>query len=104
MITNDRPYVQIAIDEVDAVIHDPAGYYDSDHYDRYGTFESARDAALTSIEVILDEADYDGEDHRNELEQMRELLERSTSFDELEAEPGYEWFLRKLDHARTVAA
>lgn len=104
MTTHDRPFVQFAIDEVDAVIHDPAGLYDPDLHDRYATFESARDAALTSIEVLLDEADYDGEDHRDELEQMRGLLEQSSTFDELEAQAGYQWFLRKLVHARTIAA
>ena len=66
----DKPYVQLAINQVDTLIEDRQGRYDAETHDRYATFEAARDAALTSIEVMLDEADYDGEDHREELEQM----------------------------------
>lgn len=104
MTNHDKPYVQLAIDEVDTVIHDPKVQYDPEVYDRYETFEAARDAALTSIEVMLDEADYDGEDHREELERMHELLESAESFADLKRRSGYKWFLKRLTPGRTVAA
>ena len=100
----DKPFVQISIDAVDTVIHDPEGFYDPDQHDRYETFETARDAALTSIEVMLDEADYDGEDHLEELRRMQELLEQSRSFDELETQAAYQGFLRGLVPGPTIAA
>jgi hypothetical protein len=99
-----KPYVHIAIDAVDTVIFDPDGLLDPEQYDHYETFEAARDAALSSIEVMLDEEDYDGEDHRDELERMHELLETSPSFEELEQQPLHCWLRQRLDPARTVAA
>ena len=104
MTTLEKPYVQLAIEEVDTVIHDPEGRYDPDLYDRYETFEAARDAALTSIEVMLDEADYDGEDHLEELERMHALLEASQSLHDLERQAGYHWFLNRLAAVHSVAA
>ncbi len=100
----DKPFVQIAIEQVDTVIYDPEGRYDPEFHDRYETFEAARDAALTSIEVMLDEADYDGEDHREELERMHDLLEPSESITDLQHQAGYQWFLKRLAPSRTVAA
>jgi hypothetical protein len=104
MSTIDKPFVQLAIEEVDTVIQDLEGRYDPEFYDRYETFESARDAALTSIEVMLDEADYDGEDHLEELERMHALLESSPSILDLERQPNYQWFLNRLAAGRSVAA
>ena len=100
----DKPFVQLAIEEVDTVIYDPEGLYAPDLHDRYETFDAARDAALTSIEVMLDEADYDGEDHRDELERMHALLESSASIFELQRQAGYQWFLDRLVNGQTVAA
>src|SRR5947209_16352356 len=99
-----KPFVQLSIDAVDAVVFDPEGDYDPESYDRYETFVMARDAALTSIEVMLDEGDYDDEGHRDELEQMRVMLEMSESYEELEQLADYRRFLRKLSKARSVAA
>jgi hypothetical protein len=88
-----RPFVQMAINAVDVVLSDPEVRYDPDQFDRYETFESARDAALTSIEVMLDEGDYDDEDHRVDLERMRQMLESATTYDELHAQAAYRKFL-----------
>ncbi len=100
----DKPYVQLGIQQVDTVIHDPEYLYDANHHDRYATFEAARDAALTSIEVMLDAADYDGDDHLEELERMYGLLDSSDTFAELEGRPEYRAFLRHLAPPMTVAA
>jgi hypothetical protein len=100
----NKPYVHVGIDAVDAVVCDVEGYYDPEVHDRYESFDTARDAALTSIEAMLDERDYDGEDHREELERMRVMLEAARSYGELEALSGYQWFLRKLPRSRTFAA
>ncbi len=104
MLTTNKPFVQLAIEQVDTVIYDSEGRFDPELHDRYETFDAARDAALTSIEVMLDEADYDGEDHREELEQMQDLLETSVSIDDLQRQAGYQWFLNRLAAGRTVAA
>jgi hypothetical protein len=104
MTTHEKPFVQLAIEEVDTVIWDHDGRYDPELFDRYETFESASDAALTSIEVMLDEADYDGEDHREELERMHGLLDSSNSILDLERQAGYQWFLSRLVIGQTVAA
>jgi hypothetical protein len=53
---------------------------------------------------MLDAADYDGEDHREELERMVRLLEAGSSFAELERQPGYRWFLDRIEAASRVAA
>jgi hypothetical protein len=104
MSTPTRPFVHTTINAVDAVVFDPEGHYDPEFHDHYETFEAARDAALTSVEVMLDEGDYDGEDHREELDRMRDLLETARSFDDLERLPAYQWFLRRLAPSRIVAA
>jgi hypothetical protein len=100
----EKPYVQLSIDEVDTVIHDPDGLYDPEFHDRYETFDAARDAALTSIEVMLDEADYDGEDHRAELERMHELLEHADSFADLQGQADFVSLLKRLVTESTIAA
>ena len=99
-----KPYVHVPIDAVDTVIFDPEGLFDPEQFDHYETFEAARDAALSSIEVMLDEEDYDGEDHCEELERMHDLLEASSSFEELEQQPFHRWLCEQLDLARTAAA
>lgn len=96
MRTTDKPYVHLTIDAVDAVVLDADGRLDADRYDHYATFTEARDAALSSIEVMLDEADYDGDDHRDELERMLGMLEAAETFDDLRTAPSYRWFLDRL--------
>jgi hypothetical protein len=99
-----KPYVHISIDAVDTAVHDPDSRYDADRYDRYATFGEARDAALTCVETLLDEGDFDGEDHKAELETMLRLLESAESFEDLEHQVEYRWFLGKLAPAQPVAA
>ena len=100
----NTPFVHVSIDAVDAVILDLDGRYDPEHYDHYATFEAARDAALSSVEVMLDEGDYDGEDHRQELLRMLPMLESATSFEDLAARADYRWFLDRFRPAHTNAA
>jgi hypothetical protein len=97
-------FVHLPIDAVDTVVFDAEGHFDGQVYDRYATFAEARDAALSSIEIMLDEEDYDGEDHRAELEQMLGHLESSTSIEELEGQASYRRLLDRLAPAQTVAA
>ncbi len=104
MRVHDRPFVHITIDAVDAVILDHDGEFDPALHDRYETFEAARDAALTSIEVMLDEADYDGEDHLEELERMQSMLEAAGSYEELESLSDYQWFLQRFAPSHSMAA
>ena len=92
-----RPFVHISIDAVDAVVYDTDGRYDAEVHDHYATFTEARDAALSCVELLLGEGDYDGDDHREELERMQGLLESAESFDELAAQPGYRWFLQRIE-------
>ena len=99
-----KPFVHLPIDAVDSVVFDPEGRFEAEHYDRYASFTEARDAALSSIEIMLDEADYDGEDHREELEQMLGLLNSSSSYEELERHPEYQRVLERLDPVRSFAA
>ena len=99
-----RPFVHVSIDAVDTVVHDPEGRIDPELHDHYPTFEQARDAALSCVELLLDEGDYDGEDHRDELERMRRLLEGASTFEELEREPSYRWFVDRLSLVRSAAA
>ncbi len=99
-----RPYVHIPIDAVDTVAFDPEGLFDGERYDRYATFTEARDAALSSIEIMLDEEDYDGEDHREELERMLGLLESASTFDDLGTQPAHRRLLDRLESARPAAA
>jgi hypothetical protein len=97
-------FVHLPIDAVDTVVYDPEGHFDGELHDRYATFAEARDAALSSIEIMLDEEDYDGEDHRAELELMLGHLESATSIEELECQPSYRRLLDRLAPTRTVAA
>jgi hypothetical protein len=98
-----RPYVQIAVNAIDLVLSDPDCRYDANQFDRYETFDAARDAALTSVEVMLDEQDYDDEEHRGELETMRQLLESAVSLEDLLAQPSYRRFLEPLKPVLTAA-
>jgi hypothetical protein len=99
-----RPFVHLPIDAVDTVVFDPEGRYDADRHDRYGSFEEARDAAISSIEIMLDEGDYDGVDHRAELEAMLGLLGPAAGFEEMRGDPGYQDLLGRLEAGRPVAA
>ena len=95
-----KPYVQVVIDGVDTVVHDPEGLYDADRYDRYATFEQARDAALCCIEDVLDEGDYDGDDHKAGLEAMLRPLEAARCMEELEGQLDYRRLLERLVMSR----
>ena len=99
-----KPFVHLPIDAVDSVVFDPEGRFEAEHYDRYASFIEARDAALSSIEIMLDEADYDGDDHRVELEQMRGMLDSSSSYEELERYPEYTRIIGSLGPVRLFAA
>ena len=99
-----KPYVHLTIDAVDTVVHDLEGHYDPEVYDRYPTFIQARDAALSSVELMLDEGDFDGDDHRDELQRMLGVLEAAESFDDLTSSPEYHWFLARIVPARPNAA
>ena len=81
-----KPYVHVPIDAVNTVVFDAEGHFDGEQYDRYASFSEARDAALSSIEIMLDEEDYDGDDHRAELELMLAHLEASSGIEELEGQ------------------
>jgi hypothetical protein len=100
----NKPFVHLPIDAVDSVVFDPEGRFEAELYDRYASFTEARDAALSSIEIMLDKADYDGEDHRDELERMLGLLNSSSSYEELERHPGYQQILERPDPVRSFAA
>lgn len=97
-------YVHMPIDAVDTVVYDPEGAYDPEQFDRYPTYVAARDAALSSVELLLDEGDYDGDDHREELVRMLSLLETADTFDDLNAKPDYHWFLGRITAVRPHAA
>jgi hypothetical protein len=99
-----KPYVHLPIDAVDTVVYDPEGHFDGEQYDRYASFNEARDAALSSIEIMLDEEDYDGEDHREELERMLGHLESSACQEELERHSAHRRLLARLDAACSAAA
>lgn len=99
-----KPYVHLTIDAVDTVVLDAEGHLDGEQYDRYTTFVEARDAALSSIEIMLDEEDYDGEDHREELEQMLGQLESAASFEDLQSHASYRRMVDRHAPARTAAA
>src|SRR6516165_1867233 len=83
-----KPYVHLSVDSVDLVVFDPQGHHSADRHDRYARFTEARDAALTCVEIMLDEAEYEDEVHRSELETMQRLLEAATAFEDLAAQPG----------------
>src|SRR3954469_1539383 len=91
-----KPYVHTSINAVDAVAFDPEGRYEADLYDRYATFEQARDAALSSIELMLDEGDCNGRNQREELQLMLGLLDPARTFSDLEGLPDYPGFLERL--------
>ena len=99
----NRPFAHIAIDSVDTVAYDPAGNYDPERYDHYGSFVEARDAALSCVELLLHEGDFDGEDHREELERMESLLQNASTIEELEGQADYHWFLGRLVEVRPAA-
>ena len=92
-----KPFVHVTIDAVDAVVYDADSRYDAELHDHYATFAEARDAALSCVELLLDEGDYDGDDHREELERMQSLLEPAETFEDLAAQPGYCWFLDRIE-------
>jgi hypothetical protein len=92
-----KPYIHLSINAVDTVMHDPEGRFDSDRSDRFATFGEARDAALSCIEVMLHEEDYDDEEHRDELELMLGVLEPAGSFEDVAVCPEYLWFLKRLE-------
>jgi hypothetical protein len=99
-----KPYVHLTIDAVDTVVLDHDGRFDADRYDHYATFVEARDAALSSIELMLDEGDYDGEDHADELRRMHRVLEPAGALEDVERDPEYLWFLKRLEPVCPVAA
>ena len=99
-----KHFVHLPIDAVDSVIFDPEGRWPADEFDRYASFTEARDAALSSIEIMLDERDYDGDDHREELERMLGVLERSPSYEALQVSADYQRTLERLDRVRSFAA
>jgi hypothetical protein len=99
-----KPYVHLTIHAVDAVAFDLEGRYDADRHDRYATFDQARDAALSSIELMLDAGDHDGEDHKEELEKMLGLLESARTFDDLEGQSEYRSLLERLVSGRPALA
>jgi hypothetical protein len=100
----DKPFVQLTIDAVAAVAFDPDGHLDPEQFDRYADFAQARDAALCCIEATLDEADYDDLQHKAELETMLVLLETALDFADLDGNPAYRRFLKRLEPARSAAA
>jgi len=104
MNTVAKPYLHLSINAVDTVVFDPEGRHDNDRSDRFATYAEARDAALSCVELLLDEEDYDGDDHRLELEEMLEILENATSYQELERCPGYQGFLALLEPPQRGAA
>ena len=99
-----KPFVHLPINAVDFVVFDPEGRFDAELHDRYESFTEARDAALSSIEIMLDEGDYDGEDHRQELANMLVLLDTCSTFEELALCPEYQRILEKLDLVTSLAA
>ena len=99
-----KPYLHLSINAVDTVVFDPEGCHDNDRSDRFDTFTEARDAALSCVELMLDEEDYDGEDHRLELEQMLGILENASSYADLEGCTPYLAFLSRLEPAHRGAA
>ncbi len=99
-----KPFVHLPIDAVDTVVLDAEGRIDPELHDHYATFVEARDAALSCVELLLDEGDYDGDDHHDELVRMAALLEGSESFDDLDAQADYRSFLGRLDLSHSLAA
>lgn len=104
MNADARPYLHLAINAVDTVVFDPKGYHDNDRSDRFDTYSEARDAALSCVELMLDEGDYDDEEHRKELELMLDILEKASSYPDLERCPQYRAFVSGLEPAQRGAA
>jgi hypothetical protein len=104
MNDEDKPYVHLAINAVDTVIYDPEGLVQDERSDRFSDFATARDAALSCVELMLHEEDYDDEEHRRELEVMLGLLECAASFEELLCRPEYRTFVKPLERPRRGAA
>ena len=99
-----KPYLHLSINAVDTVVFDPEGCHDNDRSDRFDTFDEARDAALSCVELMLDEKDYDDDEHRQELELMLGILENASSYTDLEGCPRYLAFLSRLEPAQRGAA
>ncbi len=104
MNTVAKPYLHLSVNAVDTVVFDPEGRHDNDRSDRFATYAEARDAALSCVELMLDEEDYDDDDHRNELEQMLGILENASSYTDLEGCPEYLGFLSRLEPTQRDAA
>ncbi len=104
MNTLAKPYLHLAINAVDTVVFDPEGCHDNARSDRFDTFDEARGAALSCVELMLDEEDYDDDDHRQELELMLGILENASSYTDLEGCPQYLAFLSRLEPAQRGAA
>jgi hypothetical protein len=100
----EKPYVQLSVDAVAAVVLDTHSRFDAELHDRYATFDEARNAALCCVEVMLHEEEYDDEEHRRELEQMLEMLETAESYRDLERNPVYQDFLHRLETPQASAA
>jgi hypothetical protein len=99
-----KPFVHLPVDAVDSVVFDPEGRFDAELYDRYASFIEARDAALSSVEIMLDEGDYDGDDHRAELEQMLGMLEASSTYEDLIGHPAYRKVSKQIEPLVASAA
>jgi len=99
-----KPFVHLPVDAVDSVVYDPEGRFDAESYDRYASFTEARDAALSSIEIMLDEGDYDGDDHRSELELMLKLLEAASSYEDLRDNPAQQRVIERIEPQVAFAA
>jgi hypothetical protein len=99
-----KHFVHLPIDAVDSVVFDPDGRLPGDEFDRYDTFVEARDAALSSIEIMLDEGDYDGDDHKQELERMLALLGSSSSYEQLRLHPEHQQIVERLEPVPSFAA
>lgn len=99
-----KPFVHMAINAVDTVIFDPEGRIDDERSDRFVSFNEARDAALSCVELMLDEEDYDDEEHRAELMTMLGLLESASSIEDLAGRPEYRAFVKPLEPAWRGAA
>jgi hypothetical protein len=104
MERTDKPFVQLSIDAVAAVVLDPDGHFDPEQFDRYADFNQAREAALCCIEATLDEGDYDDLQHKAELETMLVLLETANDYADLDLNPAYRRFLKRLEPAQSAAA
>lgn len=99
-----KPFVHLAINAVDTVVFDPEGRIEDERSDRFAEFDEARDAALSCVELMLDEEDYDDEEHRAELTLMLGMLESASSIEDLNSRPEYRDFIGPMEPARRGAA